>query len=181
MFFEDLGRYPHRDGDDTFTDLTDGMRSVGFRPDYARLTVGWPAAGHRWTTGPAPAGFTDRLAAVLDAQQVNAVLGLHECALCPTPLPDAHPWYTPRPGHLRASAGTGEIRVPGTPGTVFAAPHLIGHYVADHGYLPPRPFVEAVLAFDPYGPWPARFPGIRFPWIPDDATLRHVDEDRPVV
>ncbi|MFD5797890.1 hypothetical protein ACFWIO_31060 [Streptomyces diastatochromogenes] len=23
----------------------------------------------------------------------------------------------------------------------------------------------------------ARFPGIRFPWIPDDAVLRHVDEE----
>ncbi|MFE1883570.1 hypothetical protein ACFW7O_28555 [Streptomyces diastatochromogenes] len=105
------------------------------------------------------------------------MLGLHACDLCATPLPDSHPWYVPRPGHLRASAGTGEIRVPGTQGTAFAAPLLMGHYVADHGYLPPRPFIDAVNAFDPYGPWPARFPGIRFPWIPDDAVLRHVDEE----
>ncbi|MFI8191502.1 hypothetical protein ACIF8T_22225 [Streptomyces sp. NPDC085946] len=176
MFSEDLGPYTYGGEDDTFTDLTDGMRFVGFRPAYRRLAVGWPAAGHRWASGPAPGSFTGKLLAVVDAQQVNALLGIHACALCPTPLPDAHPWYVPRPGHLRASAGTGEIRVPGAPGTAFAAPHLIGHYVADHGYLPPRPFVDAVLAFDPYGPWPARFPGIRFPWIPDDAVLRHVDD-----
>lgn len=104
------------------------------------------------------------------------MLGLHECDLCSTPLPDLHPGYAPRPGHRRASLGTGEIRVPGTPGTAFAAPRLIGHYVADHAYLPPRPFVDAVLAFDPYGPWPVRFPGIGFPWIPDTAILGHVDD-----
>ncbi|MGW6949192.1 DUF7919 family protein [Streptomyces xanthophaeus] len=81
------------------------------------------------------------------------------------------------PGDLRASAGTGEIRVPCSPGTVFAAPSLIGHYVVVHSYLPPQPFIEAVLAFDPYGTWQARFPGIRFPWVPEDAVLRHIDDE----
>ncbi|MGW0704864.1 DUF7919 family protein [Streptomyces sp. NPDC002643] len=177
MFYEDLSPYAYRDEGDEFSDLTDGMRFVGFQPAYVRLNIGWLQAGHRWMNGPAPEDFTDRLLAILDAQQVNATLGLHTCDLCPTPLPDAHPWYTPRRRHVRASAGTGEIRVPGPLGTAFAAPHLIGHYVTDHGYLPPQPFIEAVLAFDPHGPWPARFPGIRFPWIPDDAVLRHVDEE----
>ncbi|MFD5572933.1 DUF7919 family protein [Streptomyces cadmiisoli] len=125
---------------------------------------------------PGSAHLTDKLLAVIDAQQVNAMPGLHECDLCAIQLPDSLPWNIPRPGHVCASAGTGEIRVPGGPGTVFAAPYLIGHYVTDHGYLPPRPFIDVVLAFDPFGPWPARFPGIRFPWIPADAALRHVDD-----
>ncbi|MCZ0990755.1 hypothetical protein [Streptomyces diastatochromogenes] len=177
MFYEDLSPYAYWDEGDQFSDVTDGMRFVSFRPLYARLNVGWLEAGRPWSSGPAPQDFTDRLLAILGAQEVNAMLGLHACDLCATPLPDSHPWYVPRPGHLRASAGTGEIRVPGPRGTAFAAPLLIGHYVADHGYLPPRPFIDAVFAFDPYGPWPARFPGIRFPWIPDDAVLRHVDEE----
>ncbi|MGW0604988.1 DUF7919 family protein [Streptomyces sp. NPDC002640] len=177
MFYEDFSPYTYWDEGDEFSDLTDGMRFVSFQPTYIRLNIGWLAAGHRWANGPAYEDFTDRLLAVLDAQQVNAMLGLHECDLCPTSLPDSHPWYVPRPGHRRASAGTGEIRVPGTLGTAFAAPHLIGHYVADHGYLPPQPFIDAVLAFNPYGPWTASFPGIRFPWIPDDAALRHIDDE----
>ncbi|MEV5478973.1 hypothetical protein AB0L66_42660 [Streptomyces sp. NPDC052207] len=176
MFYEDLSRYTYADAGEVFSDHVDGMRFVSFRPAYERLNVGWLESGHRWTAGPAPQAFTDGLQAILEAQQVNAKLGLHECDLCPASLPDSHPWYMPRPGQLRASEGTGEIRVPGAPGTVFAAPQLIGHYVADHGYLPPDPFVDAVLAFDPYGPWPARFPGIRFHWVPDDAILRHVDD-----
>lgn len=83
----------------------------------------------------------------------------------------------PRPGNLRASAGTGEIRVPSTHGTAFAAPHLIGHSVADHGYLPPKAFIDAVFGFDPHGLRRARFPGVRFPWIPGDAALRHIDDE----
>lgn len=62
------------------------------------------------------------------------------------------------------------------PGTVFAAPALIGHHGADHGHLPPRPFVDAVRAFAPYGSWQAKYAGIRFPRVPDDAVLRHVDD-----
>ncbi|NYV74715.1 hypothetical protein [Streptomyces sp. UH6] len=176
MFHDDLSRYAGA-ADEVFGDLTDGMRFVRFRPAYDRLNVGWLDGSRPWPAGEAPAGFTRRLLEIVDAQRVNQVLGLHECGLCPASLPAADPWYVPRPGQLCPSAGTGEIRVPGPPGTAFAAPQLLGHYVADHGYLPPRPFVEAVLAFDPRGPWTARFPGIRFPWIPADAVLRHVDDE----
>ncbi|MEU6164881.1 hypothetical protein [Streptomyces tanashiensis] len=178
MFYADLSPYDYGDEGDIFTDLTDGLRFVNFQPVYERLNIAWLEAGRTWTNGQAPREFVRRLLAVIDAQQVNVMLGLHECDLCPTPIPDSHPWYTPRPGDLRASAGTGEIRVPGSnPGTVFAAPSLIGHYVVDHSYLPPQPFIEAVLAFDPYGAWRARFPGIRFPWVPEGSVLRHVDDE----
>ncbi|MFD9213857.1 hypothetical protein ACFVY9_12230 [Streptomyces sp. NPDC059544] len=109
--------------------------------------------------------------------------GLHDCDLRPTPPPDARPWYEPLPGHLRAASGTGGGSVSPVPrhrlrrpGTVFAAPALIGHHVADHGHLPPRPFVDAVRAFAPYGSWQAKYAGIRFPRVPDDALLRHVDD-----
>ena len=177
MFFEDLSVYAYQAGGDTFFDLNDGMRFVSFQPTYRRLNIGWLEADHAWARGQVPEPFTDRLVAILGSQQVNQMMGLHACDLCPAPLPDTHPWYEPRPGNLRASAGNGEIRVPGAQGTAYAAPYLVGHYVADHGYRPPQPFIDAVLAFDPYGPWTARFPGFRFPWVPDDAVLRHVDEE----
>lgn len=113
--------------------------------------------------------------AVLCARRINVMPGLHDRDLRPTPPPGSHPWYESLPGHPRAASGTGEIRVPGAPGTVLAAPALIGHYVVDLGRLPARPFVDAVRAFDPYGSWQAKYAGLRFPWVPDDAVLRHVD------
>jgi hypothetical protein len=41
--------------------------------------------------------------------------------------------------------GNGEVRVRAPDGQWYAAPTLVAHYVAGHGYLPPRPFVDAVL------------------------------------
>jgi hypothetical protein len=41
-----------------------------------------------------------------------------------------------------------EVRVPGKNGRVYAAPHMIHHYVVAHGYLPPEEFIQAVLACD---------------------------------
>ncbi|MGO4418859.1 hypothetical protein AB4Z54_08885 [Streptomyces sp. MCAF7] len=37
--------------------------------------------------------------------------------------------------------------MPGAPETAYAAPHLIGHYVVDHGYPTPWEFIDVVLAF----------------------------------
>jgi len=41
--------------------------------------------------------------------------------------------------------GNGEVRVRAPDGRWYAAPTLVAHYVAVHGYLPPAPFVGAVL------------------------------------
>ena len=46
----------------------------------------------------------------------------------------------PPPG----TTGNGEIRVVDVMGTTYVAPVLILHYVAEHGYLPPKEFVDAV-------------------------------------
>jgi hypothetical protein len=37
--------------------------------------------------------------------------------------------------------------------------------------------IRAVLTFDPYGAWQARLPGLRLPWMPEDALLRHIDDE----
>ncbi|WP_433609016.1 hypothetical protein ACQP2P_37095 [Dactylosporangium sp. CA-139114] len=80
-------------------------------------------------------------------------------------------------GHQRASADTAEIGVPADGNTAYAAPRLVGHYVIDHGYRPPQPFIDAVLASDPHSSRPTHGPEIRFPWIPSQARLRCVDDD----
>jgi hypothetical protein len=61
--------------------------------------------------------------------------GFHLCPWCSMRLLRAVP-ACPR--------GSAEIRVVGD-GVAYAAPELVAHYVEAHGYLPPDPFVRAVL------------------------------------
>lgn len=42
--------------------------------------------------------------------------------------------------------GSAEIHVKAADGRTFAAPDLICHYFAAHGYRPPEEFIEAVCA-----------------------------------
>ncbi|MFD8073387.1 hypothetical protein ACFV3E_12120 [Streptomyces sp. NPDC059718] len=176
MFYEDLSRYEYTNDGDTFPDPDpNSLRFVCFQPPYERLNVGWLSGDEPWTSGPAPVGFTDNLLAIIEAQAINLMLGIHPCDFCEIPFDDPHPWYTSRPGNHSASWGSGEIRVPGVSGAAFAAPRLIGHYVVDHGYLPPRAFVDAVLAFDLDAHRPARHPWIPFPWVPDDVEAEWIE------
>jgi hypothetical protein len=41
------------------------------------------------------------------------------------------------------------VRHPREARTLFCAPNLVLHYVLDHHYLPPRDFIEAVMAYRP--------------------------------
>jgi hypothetical protein len=41
--------------------------------------------------------------------------------------------------------GDAEVRVRASNGTVYAAPNLIVHYVAEHKYRPPDAFLGAVI------------------------------------
>ncbi|MEV0192247.1 hypothetical protein AB0I39_27410 [Kitasatospora purpeofusca] len=171
-FYEDMSPYSYWKRGDIFTDKTTGLRFLTFEPAYERLNIGWLSDDQPWASGPVPPAFVESLTAALDVQAVNELMGLHECEFCP-PLDMSS--YEPLPGHQRSSVGTGEIRIPFKPGSAFAAPTLIGHYVIDHGYRPPAPFIDAVLAFDPRGTSSARYPWVHFPWIPEDAVLDEVE------
>jgi hypothetical protein len=46
-------------------------------------------------------------------------------------------------------AGNGQIRVLSKKGNLYAAPTLVYHCVTQHGYRPPKEFIEAVVA--PHG------------------------------
>lgn len=41
--------------------------------------------------------------------------------------------------------GNGEIRVKSENGTIYSAPALLLHYIAEHQYKPPEEFISAVL------------------------------------
>jgi hypothetical protein len=70
---------------------------------------------------------------------VNPTRGLHGCHLCPSQRLARFS----RNGEER-TLGSAEIRAFSNRGAIFAAPNLIYHYVAEHGYKPPEEFIEAL-------------------------------------
>ncbi|MFE6872040.1 hypothetical protein ACFVFS_36550 [Kitasatospora sp. NPDC057692] len=140
-----------------------GSYYASFAPPYRRINVGWLSGEHGYTVGPGRVDFLARLLDIVRWQNVNQTRGFHVCELCPR--------GEARIGLLTVEhkggplfLGNGEIRVPATAGEVFAAPTLIAHYVSSHDYLPPTPFIDAVLRC-PEG-WMS---GPDAPGVPSDA------------
>lgn len=104
------------------------------------VNVGWLDAGHDFATGAAPAWLVPRIARLIVGAPVNVTRGYHPCGLCQDP---------PFPVEIQIDGlarplGDREIRVRGPDGTLYAAPSLVAHYIAEHGYLPPPRFIDAV-------------------------------------
>jgi len=95
--------------------------------------VGWLSSTQPFPTGTSDPTFVKKLREMcvlwqlgLDALQWPVAGGEHTCEFC---------------GVFHAS---GNLAVPGE-GLLFVAPEMIAHYVTEHGYAPPAPFIEAVL------------------------------------
>lgn len=112
--------------------------------------IGWLAPGHEFATAVPGEELLDRLWRYCNVW-VAATRGIHDCELC-TGNRQSH---AVRDGK-QLLLGTAEIRVFAASGEIYAAPTLIYHYVADHHYAPPEPFVRAV-AESPAPPDPAYF------------------------
>jgi len=107
------------------------------------LAVGWIDDGDEIPTGELPKLLRrlviERLtfAAAYLPSGLAAHMGIHDCAFCDgpkVPLPNDAFW------------GSGELRVIDSSRTCFVAPSMIAHYIAEHRYLPPPVFIEAVVA-----------------------------------
>jgi hypothetical protein len=96
----------------------------------AMLNVGWLAWGHAFNRGPVSDEFASTLQKLAESP-VNLCRGFHICDLCRS--------------RDDAPRGNGEVRVRVASGVIYAAPALIWHYVAEHQYLPPQEFIDAVL------------------------------------
>ncbi|MBW6434835.1 hypothetical protein KZ829_13920 [Actinoplanes hulinensis] len=135
------------------------------RPGYERLNVGWLDAPHEFETGTVADGFADALLDIIAGRRINQMRGFHVCTLCPAQASPGRPRSLEVVHRSRTLyLGSSEIRVPSGPGTMFAAPTLIWHYVTAHGYRPPDVFVLAVHGYDPE--WTSG------PWVPADADRR---------
>jgi hypothetical protein len=134
-YYEELSPYAYSDDADE-----PGRAGEGEGFGAPLLNVGWLAAGHEFPLGEVPEGFVDALLE-LAKDPVNVYRGMHFCDFCRT-FQEARENVRFRDVFI----GSGEVHVRGGEGHVYAAPALVVHYVADHGYRPPREFVDAVLA-----------------------------------
>ena len=105
------------------------------------LAVGWLEHPHPFRRGPVQEDLLPRLVTMCgqasDLSAARAFGGLHVCSICKaegarlaaSPIPMSHT----------------NLFVPGD-GVVYLAPGGIVHYIEEHSYAPPEPFVRAVRA-----------------------------------
>ena len=105
------------------------------------LNVGWLDAEHPFATGVLPASLLDALFSICEQRRTEVTRGYHPCPFCIQP---SYGGVLVERFGRRLLLGGAEIRLPLPGGPVFAAPDLVLHYVADHGYLPPPQFVAAL-------------------------------------
>lgn len=106
------------------------------------LNVGWLERGQTFSKGRVRKLFLERLWELCRCPVV-LTRGFHECDLC-----ESRQWG-PLEVYFRKEVikvGSGELRVPGRRGKIYAAPDMIFHYVLQHRYRPPDEFVAAVCA-----------------------------------
>jgi hypothetical protein len=135
------------------------------------VNVGWLDPRHPYTTGATSAKFRQTLRQ-LCRRRMKQTRGFQPCYFCRGP-------YRPH--------GSPEIRMPGRR-RVYAAPELVYHYVAAHGYRPPEEFVAAVLALSGLvgrRPAPERKERMgaelwyhRAPWHPEPGDALRALQDR---
>jgi hypothetical protein len=108
------------------------------------LHVGWLESGHEFARGDAPAGLVDALL-LCATRPVRPMKGFHYCDLCPSVSRHEMRVASMDLDGRTLKLGNGEVRVRAPDGQWYTAPTLVAHYVAAHSYLPPAPFVGAVL------------------------------------
>lgn len=96
------------------------------------LNIGWLARDEPFPVGEVPDAFVERLRLLVEHAPTQVMRGTHSCEFC-------------RSGRTPATDSNFEIRAVAADGTRFAAPGLVHHYVAVHGYRPPQAFIDAVL------------------------------------
>jgi hypothetical protein len=106
------------------------------------VNVGWLGRDSVYPTGVVDARVQVELLKRA-ADPANVMRGFHYCEFCDEDSPIRIPAKVGI--HERVSLGTGEIRVAGDDGVIYAAPTLIVHYIEKHGYRPPEAFIVALI------------------------------------
>ncbi|WP_456106203.1 DUF7919 family protein [Pyxidicoccus xibeiensis] len=134
-----------------FADMSEQCQ-VGAGPGVR--SVGWLDVAHEFPTGSVAPEYIEALKRhVRTAWAPVALAGPHFCQFCPKGV---------RTGAAR------NVWIPSAE-HLFIAPEMVVHYITAHGYCPPAPFLDAVLACPDQGspqyferPRPFRH---AFPWM----------------
>lgn len=122
---------------------------MSYREDLSRysndnanlLNAGWLDRSEIFPQGETSQEFRDALTEHIRYSAVQT-LGRHQCNLCNE---RGHRVRVQLEDGSVIPLGSCEIFVFADNGMIYAAPNLIYHYVMDCEYLPPDPFIEAVV------------------------------------
>jgi hypothetical protein len=123
-----------------FGDLTPYGYLRPLEPNKMTLNVGWLDDQHDFPKGDVPEEVLANIF-ILCKTPVQKTRGAHSCQFC---FEKRWGCVAARDG-VELGIGSGEIRVPGSSGMIYASPCMIYHYISEHHYKPPQQFIEAVL------------------------------------
>lgn len=106
------------------------------------VNIGWLEARCDFTRGTPSKEFLSKLWQYCKIPFVQT-RGFHDCPFCKFPANGIQ--RVEFEGEV-LNLGSGELRVFGEDGIIYACPSLIFHYVKDHFYKPPNVFIEAVVS-----------------------------------
>ena len=98
------------------------------------VAIGWLGGGG-FEPRACDAGLLNTLIAALKTHRVLETMGLHPCPICRARGPSC----------AGIQLGAAELWIESAEGRIFAAPDLIVHYIASHGYCPPPDFQSLIL------------------------------------
>jgi hypothetical protein len=130
MYFEDLSEY----------------RYNGRFALPGVLAVGWLTASQPHEQGDISSALGDKTAVLAATKPVNQARGFHRCDLCAAQGKPGGEISVSISGVERV-LGSAEVWIPGK-GLLFASPDLIVHYIREHRYLPPKPYLDALGDLD---------------------------------
>lgn len=132
MFYKDLSFYQYY--------ISSPIKNV--------LNVGWLDNENDFAVGELPPEFCQKLELVIIGNNhfdvhFNRIRGVHPCNLC------GEREVAIVNGGREDLLGMTEILIPDVEKKLFfASPSMVAHYIKVHGYLPPQPFIDAVLQLD---------------------------------
>ncbi|PPK67433.1 hypothetical protein V5P93_005534 [Actinokineospora auranticolor] len=128
-----------------YEDLTPYEYSKLRPPWRAAVNIGWLEPDAPYAVGPVEDGVVDMLVRLSHTHIANVTRGIYRCRFCGAFKLSLN---VPEISGASTLLGHAEIHFKGHDGTVYAAPSLIAHYVAEHDYSPPRQFIEAAWEVD---------------------------------
>jgi hypothetical protein len=117
------------------------------------LNIGWLGREQKFTTGIVPKSFVDKLEKILASNSstksqviVNRMRGFFDCEICNARSDE----LKTQDAKHKIVLGNAELLIPHylKNGYYFSAPTLIHHYIIVHSYLPPKEFIDSILALD---------------------------------